>query len=306
MRLRVVAALVLLGSVHASAHAQTTTYSSSDSIEAFRGTWYRAAVAVGTYASVGMIVMEHTWYRDRDLVRFHFYDDSQAYLQVDKFGHAFGSYLQSYAGYHWFLKAGATTREAILSGASWGFLLQTPIEIMDGIHEGWGFSWSDMAANAVGSGLVIGQAMLFDEQIARYKFSYAPSRYAAIANGYLGTSPLSRLLEDYNGHTYWLSVPLARLAGAERLPPWLCLSVGYGANGMIGEMENITSYEGMDIPPIDRYRQYYLSLDVDWSRVRVRSRLLRAVLRGVGFVKVPFPSLEFMSRGRIRPCLTCN
>lgn len=282
--------------------------SGADSLQADSGAWYRAALAVGAYAGAGMFVMENTWYRDREIVRFHFYDDSRAYLQVDKFGHAFGAYVQSYTGYHWLRRSGMTRMSAILYGASWGILLQTPIEIMDGIHEGWGFSWADMAANSLGSGLVIAQAALLDEQLIRFKFGYAPSRYADLANGYLGSSAPSRLLEDYNGHTYWLSIPLARLmpAQAPPIPPWLCLAVGYGANGMIGEIENLGSYGGATIPQVERYRQYYLSLDVDWSRVGVHSRVLRAVLSGINLVKVPLPALEVPSVGRVRLCWMCS
>jgi len=59
----------------------------------------------------------------------------------------------------------------LIYGGMLGFMLQAPIEILDGMYEGWGFSWGDMAANAAGSGLVIGQELLFNEQVVKYKFS---------------------------------------------------------------------------------------------------------------------------------------
>jgi len=40
------------------------------------------------------------WYKDEPRVPFEFYNDSKGYLQVDKFGHAFGAYFESYVGYH--------------------------------------------------------------------------------------------------------------------------------------------------------------------------------------------------------------
>jgi hypothetical protein len=48
-----------------------------------------------------MAVMERVWCRDRDRVLFHFFNDNAADPQVDKAGHAFGAYVQSYVGYHW-------------------------------------------------------------------------------------------------------------------------------------------------------------------------------------------------------------
>jgi uncharacterized protein YfiM (DUF2279 family) len=119
-----------------------------------------------------MAVMERVWYRDRDRVPFHFFNDIAAYLQVDKAGHAFGAYVQSYAGYHWLRHAGLSRSSALLYGGGLGVILQAPIEVMDGIHEGWGFSWGDMAANAAGSALVVGQELLLSEQFIKFKFSY--------------------------------------------------------------------------------------------------------------------------------------
>jgi hypothetical protein len=197
----------------------------------------------GAYWVGGMAVMERVWYRYRVRVPFHFFNDNAAYLQVDKAGHAFGAYVQSYVGYHWLRHAGLSRSSALLYGGGLGVILQTPIEVMDGIHEGWGFSWGDMAANTAGSALVVGQELLLGEQLIKFKFSYWGSEYAAMANGYLGTTTLERLLEDYNGHTYWLSIPLGRLTPGDGVPRWLNVAVGYGANGMIGEFENLSEFD---------------------------------------------------------------
>jgi hypothetical protein len=164
----------------------------------------------------------------------------------------------------------------------------------------WGFSWGDMSANASGAALVIGQEMFLGEQRVRLKFSYRESPYADMANGYLGTTRLERLFEDYNGHTYWVSLPLRTITRQGRIPDWLNLAVGYSANGMIGEFENITEYAGMAIPEVTRDRQYLLSLDVDWTRVDTRSPFLKTVLAALTFVKLPFPAVEVTSRGKVR------
>lgn len=257
-------------------------------------------LATGAYLAIGTPVMERTWYRDRERVPFHFFDDNGGYLQVDKFGHAFGAYVQSYVGYHWLRRSGFSEGTSLAFGGGLGLILQTPIEVMDGIHEGWGFSWGDMAANAAGSGLVVGQVLLFRDQLVKYKFSYRESPYADMANGYLGESAIERLLEDYNGHTYWLSIPLARVLPVDRVPPWLNLAVGYSADGMIGEFENLEEYRGVPIPELSRERQYLLTLDVDWTRLAPDSPLLKSILTALTFVKLPLPTLELDSRGRWR------
>lgn len=259
------------------------------------------AVAVTSAYYVGSIsLLNNTWYKDKKRVAFHFSNDSKGYLQVDKFGHMFGAYLYSYVGYHLLLEVGTSRRDALVFGSSLGFILQFPIEIMDGLHEGYGFSWGDVAANSLGAALVGGQELLFGEQIVKYKFSYWESDYARNSNNYYGKTKINRLLKDYNGHTYWFSMPLNRLWKKDCFPPWLSVAVGYGANGMYGEFHNITSYNGAAIPSAVRYRQYLFSLDIDWTRIETNSRFLELVFKGMTFVKFPFPTLEINSKRQVK------
>src|SRR5680860_772232 len=115
----------------------------SDSIQINRKYFYKSVVLGATYYVGSMFILKKTWYNDRKVIPFHFYNDNKAYLQVDKFGHAFGAYIQSYVGYQILTNAGITKTNALIYGGTCGIFLQTPIEIMDGIHEGWGFSWGD-------------------------------------------------------------------------------------------------------------------------------------------------------------------
>lgn len=272
----------------------------SDSAKINNSTLYKAATYTTAYYAGSMFILSQTWYKGRKTVPFHFYNDNKGFLQVDKFGHAFGAYVYSYIGYNLLLHSGLNRTESLLFGATLGLVLQAPIEIMDGIHEGYGFSWGDMAANTMGSALVIGQELLFNEQIVKYKFSYWESEYARKANGYLGNNNFDRLLKDYNGHTYWLSIPINKLIQSRVIPSWLNIAVGYGANGMYGEFSNISSYNGVNIPETERYRQYLLSLDIDWTKIETDSGFLKFILDGMTFIKLPFPAIEYNSMGSFR------
>lgn len=272
----------------------------SDSDEINNSTLYKAIAYTSAYYAVSLLVLNKIWYKDRTTVPFHFYNDNRAFLQVDKFGHMFGSYVYSYVGFNYLLNSGHTRKEALLFGATLGLLLQSPIEIMDGIHEGYGFSWGDMAANTMGSALIIGQELLFNEQLLKLKYSYSPSVYADHANGYLGSNSFNRILKDYNGHTYWLSLPVNKIIAHSVIPDWLCVSAGYGADGMYGEFENIKNYNGVDIPETQRFRQYLLSLDIDWPRIKTDSGLLRLLFQALSFIKFPFPAIEYNSMGNFK------
>ena len=47
----------------------------------------------------------------------------------------------------------------------------------------------------------------------------------------------------------------------------------------------------------NRYRQYYLSFDVNLENIKTNSRFLKTVLSVFNTIKVPFPTLEFSQKG---------
>lgn len=263
-------------------------------------TIYKAVGLTGAYYAASMYVLGKTWYKDKDVVPFHFYNDNAGYNQVDKLGHVFGSYVYSYAGYNIMKNIGLSRNESLIFGGSLGLILQTPIEIMDGIHQGYGFSWGDMIANSLGSAIVISQELLFDEQIVKYKFSYWESEYSTKANGMLGTNHINRILKDYNGQTYWISIPIKSIYNNEIIPDYLNIAFGYGANGMYGEFANEKSYKGIELPEAKRYRQFLLSLDIDWTKIKTDSDLLNTILQGMVFIKLPFPALEYNTKNEVK------
>jgi hypothetical protein len=246
-----------------------------------------------------MAYLQYVWYKDSRPVPFEFYNDLPGYNQIDKFGHIYSAYLESYIGFHSLLWAGVPRKKAIWYGGSFGFIMQLPIEIWDGMYEGWGFSWSDVGANTVGCLLVMGQEFAFHEQVVKYKLSFSPSPYAHQANGYLGHG-FDELFYDYNGHTYWLSVGINRLIKNNVVPKWLNVAVGYSAGGMFGEFRNKPSYQGVTIPETKRFRQFLLSLDIDFSKIHTNNKTLRWLFNNMFIIKVPCPTVEYNTKGQFK------
>jgi hypothetical protein len=84
------------------------------------------------------------------------------------------------------------------------------------------------------------------------------------------------------------------------LPKWLNIAVGYGGDGMItGHPTSKEESDAVRIQHIDRYRQIYLSLDVDLSRIECKSPVLRSLLRFANILKFPFPAIEFRGDGTV-------
>jgi len=253
---------------------------------------------IGVEAAVigaGAWYLDQVWYKSYQRVPFHFHNDNRAYLQCDKAGHAFATYAESYISYKLLRSAGVKKGPALLYGGTFGMIFQTPIEIFDGLYNWWGCSWGDLVANTSGWLFFMGQELLLDDQVMKFKWSSSNSSNPVSADGEVPRDFLEKFLFDYNGHTYWLSMPINKIVTHSNIPPWLCVSAGYGANGLCGKMENLPPYQ--DIP---RYRQYLFSLDIDWTKIKTSSPFLKAVLNCMVFIKLPFPTLEFNSLGKVR------
>jgi len=213
---------------------------------------------------------------------------------MDKFGHTFSSYYIGKMGMDALAWAGETKKNQLIYGATLGFAFLTAVEVLDGFSEEWGFSTGDVMANALGTGLLVGQELLWDEQRLQMKFSFMTSEYANNDPDKLGSTPLQQVLKDYNGQTYWLSVNLWSFHKESKIPKWLNVAIGYGANGLPEG-----SYDNSTIPrqPIESYRQFFASIDVDLTKIKTNSDFLKTVFNIFNFVKIPAPSIEYRSNG---------
>ena len=80
--------------------------------------------------------------------------------------------------------------------------LQSTVEVMDGFSAEWGFSWSDMAANAIGMGTFVAQEAIWDEQRIILKISTnrrlpSPDEFVMSVDGSTSASVRERHLDLY-------------------------------------------------------------------------------------------------------------
>ena len=240
-----------------------------------------------------IVLLNELWYKDYRTNRFHFFDDHQEWLQVDKFGHAFTCYQLGDIGIHALKWSGLKREKAIWMGGLSGLAYMSIVEVMDGFSEGWGFSWADMSANSGGSLLLIAQEKIWKEQRIRIKFSYFPTDFPNWRPEVLGNNEIQRLFKDYNAQTYWMSLNIhAFLNSASRFPRWLNIALGIGATGMTGGFSNpeIKDNYGNSVR-FERKRQIYLSLDANLSKIQVKSKWGKKVLSAINIIKIPFPCL---------------
>lgn len=254
-------------------------------------------ISEATLGTVSLIALNQLWYADYPRSEFHTLDDNNEWLQMDKLGHVYSAYQLGRIGANILNWSGVSKKDQLIYGGTLGFTFLTAIEVLDGFSEEWGFSWGDMAANAAGTGLFIGQELLWDEQRITLKYSFHRTQYASQRPDKLGAGLAEEFLKDYNGQTYWLSVNLHSFFNESKIPTWLNVAFGYGADGMLtGHAETRNDL----FLNQNRMRQFYLSLDVDLTRIKTNSHVLRTVFDVFNTIKVPFPTLEFNQENGIR------
>ncbi len=245
---------------------------------------------IGSY-----LYLNQAWYKPYATSHFHFFNDNPEWLQMDKCGHFFTAYYLNYFLNDLYLSAGYSKKKSRLISSGIALSYMTGIEIMDGFSSGWGFSWGDEAANLLDVSFIYINYLLQDP--ITIKFSFYPSNYYAKNPVLLGSGLPETLIKDYNAQTYWVS--FSPFFKWKKNMEWLCLSLGYGADGMIGARDNYVRKNNtttQDYTNIPRYRQYYLSLDIDLRKINTRKKWLRKVFNCINWIKIPAPTIELKGK----------
>ncbi|HMG66268.1 MAG TPA: DUF2279 domain-containing protein [Chitinophagaceae bacterium] len=256
-----------------------------------------------------LIILNNTWYKNYPHTSFHTFNDSKEWLQVDKFGHAWTAYNAGRASAAMWQWAGLKEEKSALIGGVSGAVYLTVIEFLDAHSSQWGWSWSDIGANIFGSGFFISQELLWKQQRIQYKFSFHHKNYGEPvlnrrADDLFGKVWYERMLKDYNAQTYWLSANLKSFFHQSSFPAWLNVSFGYGADGMFGGFDNkwVVGNPGfpIDRTNIPRKRQFYISPDVDFTKIRTNKKWLHTVFFCLNAFKCPAPTLMIDSKGKLK------
>ena len=248
-------------------------------------------IAESVLAAGALVGLNQLWYADYPQSNFHFTNDNSEWLQMDKLGHSFSSYHLGRFGAEMLQWSGASKKNQLIYGAGLGFAFLTAVEVLDGYSSEWGASTGDVIANASGTALYISQELLWKEQRITPKFSFHTTQFAAYRPDVLGRSLSEQILKDYNGQTYWLSTNLYSFSKGSKIPKWLNLAIGYGANGMVSG--NIENNPQNSTQKVERFRQFYLSFDVDLTKIETKSHFLKTIFSVFNTIKIPAPTIEY-------------
>jgi hypothetical protein len=293
--MRIYILLILLLGITYKSHSQSSFFLNSDSLSTKRVRIVSTAITANWITQTSLA--SRLWYKNFDKSNFHLFDDSKEWLQMDKMGHFYASNKLSKLYTDCYIWSGMPRKKSVIIGSLIGLGYETTLEILDGFNTQWGFSLYDMVANTLGSLTYASQKIMWNEERFILKFSSHSTPYASERPNVLGATPAERFLKDYNGQTYWLSFSPFAFSSNQNLPKWLCLSFGYSIDQkIIGD--NDFYFNPITNKSFNAKREFLVSLDVDFSKLPIKNRLVKAVISRFNYLKIPFPTLIF-SNGQL-------
>jgi len=232
----------------------------------------------GSMAAVHLYQQQGWWADNR--ASFHFEEDLDYGLWVDKIGHFYGTTVWSYSIRKTLEWANVPERASLWWGSGGALIFQTFLEIEDGFST-WGFDRVDFAFNVMGAAWPIAQYYAPALQSFNLKLSYHPSQLLGTAGGEGFEGQKHLVFDDYEGQTFWLSVRVHDFLpeGAKSVwPDFLCLAVGYGARDITGA--NPT--------PV-----VFIAPDLDMTRIiPANTSFLKTLGEALNFIHMPLPAVQ--------------
>jgi hypothetical protein len=250
------------------------------------------------------------WYRGRDLSDEIIWRD-EGFLGVDtyaggadKFGHMFSNYALT-RGTAQLLRSGGWSRATSVGlSSSLSLAFFTMIEIKDGYHENFGFSWGDMAFNGMGIGLAaLMETVPRVDKHFDFRLEYLPTRLfmrQLVEDGALDAA------EDYSGQTFLLAHHLSAHEAITQDRHWswvryLDVVAGFGSRNYLPKTND---------PDRVKRQEVFLGLSLNMQEVLdqtlFRSRASRQT-RGYGalrfateVVAVPYTTLPVLQNERFQ------
>jgi hypothetical protein len=233
---------------------------------------------LGSMAAIH-IYQQNGWWKD-NRADFHFQEDLQYGLWVDKIGHFYGGYLVGYAIQKSVEWANVPEEHAVWIGAGGGLLFQTYVEVEDGFST-WGFDRVDFAMDVGGAAWLIGRQYVPMLRRFDVKLSYHASPLLGGTEGIGFRGQQHLVIDDYEGQTFWLGVKVHDFLPESMKSLWpdfLCLAVGYGAR---------------DVANTNAYRILLLAPDLDMTKViPPRTSFLKALGEVLNFIHMPLPAVQ--------------
>jgi hypothetical protein len=234
------------------------------------------AAFLGTGTAIHLYQQKAWWSEQR--TKFHFQDDWDYALWIDKIGHAYGAMLIQHGISAGLEAANLESEQCVWYGSIAALSFQTFIEIEDGFGPQWGFSPGDFYGDVFGSAYPVLQYYVPFFKNIMFKASYLPKDLNK-TNPNSGQKHI--IVDDYHGQKFWLSARMKNFLPkniAEVWPEFLMLAVGMGVKKLDG------SGGGQ--------REFYIALDFDAETIPLYGGVWQFVKNTLNFIHFPMPGIR--------------
>ena len=248
--------------------------------------------------SLSYFGLYNLWYKKYPQTSFHFFNDFEEWNYMDKMGHVFSSYQVARKS-HLFLDK-KNIEHPLEKSCFYSLFFMLGIEVLDGFSAEWGFSNYDLISNFIGTGLFYVQEKKFNAQFLKLKFSSHLSPYATYRPTLLGNSFSERILKDYNGQTYWITLDFnTRIQEKFKILKYINLALGYSIDGFTGARYN-PNLNCAECDNLKRQSQYIISFDLDLTEIETKNKFLKLFLHTFSIIKFPAPALLIQSESQFK------
>ncbi|MCF8260787.1 MAG: YfiM family protein [Melioribacteraceae bacterium] len=205
---------------------------------------------------------------------FHFVEDLDYALLIDKTGHFYATAILAYGFSVGLNGSGVDPENSAIYGSVLAMAWQTFVEINDGFGAQWGFSKTDYYSDILGAGF----------QLGRYYFPFLKNFHPKMS--YIPTDKLKDgktraiVIDDYEGQKYWMGIRVKELLPKSIDKYWpsiLMLSVGMGV-----QLSD----------PNNRRRDLYIAFDIDTEQIPLYGPVWSFVKNSLNWLHFPMPGIR--------------
>lgn len=240
-------------------------------------------VATVTGASIAVVHKHQSkaWWQEKR-TRFHFQNDWEYALWIDKLGHWWGAASLQHLFSSSMRWSNFSYETSNILGSFFALSYQLYVETYDGFAPNWGFSPGDALFDFGGAFYPLVQYYYPFFKNINLKMSYYPSKRL------LKKDPLDSLyknkfvIDDYEGQSFYLSFKINNFLpqNLEKYwPDFLCLAIGY-------QMRNWNGYGVAD-------QNYYFALDFDFEQIPLYGQFWQFLKNTFNLIHFPSPAIKF-------------
>jgi len=211
---------------------------------------------------------------------FHFENDFEYALNLDKLGHLYSGILMGEFFYDGLIWSGLSHIPARIFAGGFASLTHVGIDIKDGLGP-WGYSIWDVIAGSVGGFWPYLKDICPLLEPLKFKATYWKHSQA-----YWNHQDKTIFTDDYVNWTYWLSFKTEWLfpkSARPYWPDWLYIAAGVSVDDIA-----VIEDDG-----INGSREYYVSLDVDLDGIiKPKKYVYNRLLTYITTIKLPTPSIQ--------------